>query len=180
MAPRNLDLACAADCDGVEMTAAVVLLPQVSATVVARSTEAEINVQPSAAAFISGNIFPAGPAGVVDPDNVEEWVAGEDISALKVVRAAGSRVFVQDVTDIADMHGCVGISRTFANELGVIEVISNGLLSDASWNFSQGAVFLGLNGSITQSVPSQAFDLRLGTAISATEIFIQLERPIKL
>ena len=98
------------------------------------------------------------------------WVAGEALSALKVVRAVGGQVFVQDAADLTDIYGCVGLTKTASAALASVDVAASGfVVSDALWSFVAGPVYLGADGALTQvppSSPGQAFHLRVGTAIS--------------
>jgi hypothetical protein len=113
----------------------------------------------------------------------QEWVAGEVLSALKVVRGQGGQAFLMDASDIAQAHLCVGITETSAASGGAVQVINDGVITDGSWTWTAGPVYLGEDGALTQTVPAspgQAFNLRVGTAVSATRLVVKIDRPIKL
>lgn len=106
--------------------------------------------------------------------------AGAAVSALRVVRAngAGEAVYADHATGY---DGVVGITTT-AVSMGALVTIQYGeALSDGSWAWTPGQpIFLGVNGVLTATAPSSGAVVRVGRAVSATKIIVEIEQPIVL
>lgn len=119
---------------------------------------------------------PGSPGGVVF-----EAVAGETLSALRVVYEMGGEVFALSPNDDESVVDLMyGLTTTAANMGGEISVQRGGVITDASWSFVPGPVWLGTGGSLTQVAPVDDYDLRVGTALSATKLLLDFEYPIDL
>lgn len=106
--------------------------------------------------------------------------AGEDIIGHSAVVIIADEVYTADVTDETHLNKIVGIAINSANDGGEVKIQTNGIMTENSWTFSDGAVFVGLNGVLTQSIPSEAlFVYQIGSAINETEINISLKTPIR-
>lgn len=114
------------------------------------------------------------------PANALRVIAGETISALKVVYEMAGLGFVLDYQDADHIDLAVGVAITSAVTGGSFNVQRYGVLVDSGWTWTPGPVYLGADGAITQVPPVTGFRLRLGAATSATQIIIDMQEPIDL
>lgn len=122
---------------------------------------------------------PPGPAGGV----VESFVAGDGLSALRVVYAnEDNEVLYADKDDLDTMKNIVGVTTQAAVINDDINVRTLGVMEDNSWNWnmlSDTSLFLGDDGVIQQGPPVGNV-VRIGFAISPTSIFVRLGEIISI
>lgn len=105
--------------------------------------------------------------------------AGENLSALRAVTTdgAGNAVYASNAT-LADAQ-LVGITLGAASSGQSVGVKTFGTMSDASWNWTKGAVYLGTNGQLTQTAPSGgAVIVQVGRALTPTQLFVDVDTTI--
>lgn len=105
--------------------------------------------------------------------------AGENLSALRAVttNSSGQAVYASNAT-LADAQ-VVGITLGAASSTQQVGVKTFGPMSDASWNWTKGAVYLGTNGQLTQTAPSGgAVIVQVGRALTATQLFVDVDTTI--
>ena len=105
--------------------------------------------------------------------------AGESLSALRAVttNSSGQAVYASNVT-LADAQ-VVGITLGAASSTEQVGVKTFGPMSDANWNWTKGAVYLGTNGQLTQTAPSGgAVIVQVGRALTATQLFVDVDTTI--
>jgi hypothetical protein len=129
-----------------------------------------------------GDQGPAGPAGVPGPagGSAFQRVAGETISALRVLYELGGAVFALDYRAADYIDFILGISLTAADPGQPLNVQRSGALEDSGWNWAPGRIWLGANGALTQTPPADGFDVLIGAAVSATRITLNITDPINL
>lgn len=106
--------------------------------------------------------------------------AGENVSALRVVQSDGSDLFYADSSTPGHASRIVGVSITSATTGNSLTVQTSGLLSDPSFSFSPGAVYVGSNGVLTSTPPSSGFLCIVGTSVTPTSFVVNLSTPIIL
>jgi len=106
-------------------------------------------------------------------------VAGEVISALRVVYESGDRVFKLDQTS-NNVQGLLGISVTAAQEGGSIKIQRDGTIETPGWTWAEGLVFLGMDGLLTQVVPTTGWEVVVGYAPSPTRLNLDFDEPVLL
>lgn len=116
---------------------------------------------------------PAGGAAV-------ERVAGETISALRVVYELDGRVFALDYRDAEHIDLLLGVTLTAASAGAAVNVQRTGDLSDSGWAWQPGRIYLGQAGLLTQHPAETGYSLLIGSAVSATRILLNLQDPIEL
>ncbi len=114
-----------------------------------------------------------GGAGVV-------VYAGMQVSALKVVYELNDQVFYLDHTDEDHIDLIFGVTITSASAGATVRVQRSGELEDSGWSWTPGRVWLGANGTLTQTPPADGFDVLIGAATSATRIALNIQDPIGL
>lgn len=117
-----------------------------------------------------------GPAG----GSTLQRIAGQIISALRAVYELDGVVRYLDYRDAEHVDLLVGVTITsgLAGEPVNIQLV--GPLTDATWQWVPGPVWLGSQGQLTQAPPDDGFDVLIGSAVSATRIQLNLQRPIEL
>lgn len=123
---------------------------------------------------------PQGPPGDAQGTTL---VAGEALSALRVVRAdpATGRAFYADAGTAAHAGLAVGLTLTSGALGAPVTVLTAGLAQDANWawDVSPGAdrrLYLGANGLLGQGPPGggAAFVQRVGVVASATSAVVRV------
>jgi len=103
--------------------------------------------------------------------------AGENLSALRVVRGDGSGAVVYaSYDDEANAGAIVGITTTAALLGDFVFVRIGGMMTDASWSWSLGTIWLGLNGALTQTPTEAGALVPVARAISSTRIVVDVEQ----
>lgn len=125
-----------------------------------------------------------GQAGTVTANTeklIKSFVAGENISALKLVYASSpTEVSVCSLSSY-DLSRAIGVAITAATTGNSLNVQLFGKLEDASFTFAFNEdLYLNINGSITNSYPSSGYNLQVGYGMGTGAIFIDIEKPITL
>lgn len=114
--------------------------------------------------------------GIVAANIDTSLVAGESISALRCITTNGSGQAVYATPDTLANAVVIGISTTSGSSGETITVKTTGELSDASWNWTKGSIYLGANGALTQTAPSGgSIVVHVAKAITATKILIDID-----
>lgn len=106
--------------------------------------------------------------------------AGENLSALRVVTldANGDAVYATNAT--ANGSVVLGVTITAANSGTAVGIRAYGLLDDNAFNFTKGPIFLGTNGTLTQTAPTGgAVIVHVARALTANTIFIDTDTTIQ-
>ena len=120
-----------------------------------------------------GEPGPAGGAAV-------QRLSGETLSALRAVYELDGEVYALDYRDAAHIDLLLGITLTAADQGQPVNVQRSGVLDDAGWAWTPGRVWLGADGRLTQTPPTDGFDVLIGAATSATRITLNLTETIEL
>jgi hypothetical protein len=117
---------------------------------------------------------PAGPGALPG----FESIAAVTLSALRVVyRAAdGLRYASSDSPSTAVQAVGVLPAAINANASGFVQTSEE--ISDASWAWSPGPVWLGINGALTQTPPISGVQVEIGLALTPTMLLIRVQPSI--
>ena len=108
-----------------------------------------------------------------------QLTAGVSLSALRAVTTNPSGQAIYASNDTLGNAQVVGITLGAANAGEQVGVKTFGPISDASWNWTKGAVYLGTNGQLTQTAPSGgAIIVQVGRALTATQLFVDVDTTI--
>lgn len=105
--------------------------------------------------------------------------AGETISGLRVVFESQAKAYLLDPTT-ASVFQALGIAITSGAADSEITIQTLGFMDDASWSWSEGPVWCGHDGVLTQTPPVEGWDFIIGFASSATRLYIDLHEPVLL
>lgn len=106
-------------------------------------------------------------------------VAGENLSALRVVTldASGNAVYASNASESTAV--VYGLTITSALSGAGVGIRTYGIVEDASWSWTRGPVFLGTNGTLTQTAPTNgAVIVHVGRAFNATTIIVDADTTI--
>lgn len=107
-------------------------------------------------------------------------VAGANISALRAITTNVNGEAVYASNDTLANAQVIGISNTGANAGSPVTIKTSETISDPSWNWTKGTVFLGTNGQLTQVAPtSGAILVHVGRAITPTTLLIDVDTIIQ-
>lgn len=120
-------------------------------------------------------------SGGLVPANIDLAAeAGENLSALRVVRLNGTNKAVYADNDNATNANAVGITTSSAASGATASIRYAGLLEDSSWTWSQGPIYIGTAGTLTQAAPTGGLIVReVARAIASTKIIIDIETLIQ-
>jgi hypothetical protein len=91
--------------------------------------------------------------------------------------------FKADKDNFYAASAVIGITTSAANTGETVEIATDSELSDNGWNWSEvgsAMIYLGDDGSLTQSAPTSGSLVVIGRVISSTSIEIQIGQPIAL
>lgn len=106
--------------------------------------------------------------------------AGEDIGGHRVViQYTDGCVYYASNTSDSHKHAILGITTGAVSSGNTATIQTYGELTEPSWTWTPGLpVFLSTNGLLTQTAPSSGFVLVIGTAQTATKLFVSIKPPI--
>jgi hypothetical protein len=116
-------------------------------------------------------------SGGLVPANIDLAAeAAINLSALRVVRLDAANKAVYADNDTAANANAVGITTSAATAGATAAIRYAGLLEDSGWAWTQGPIYIGTGGTLTQTAPAGGLVLReVARAISDTKIIIDIE-----
>jgi hypothetical protein len=113
---------------------------------------------------------------------MDQYVAGEDLSALRVVRLSAPGFVVVARPPEPESQAPLGITITAAPLGGPVTVRSRGEIQDDSWSWTPGRpVLLGVDGALTQVQPPDVpFLVVVGIASAADMVVVRIETAMLL
>jgi hypothetical protein len=122
--------------------------------------------------IVSGGIVPAA----IDTT----LVASTSLSALRCITTDSSGLAKYATPDSLANAVVIGISTTAASTGQNITIKTSGQITDASWNWTKGAIYLGANGVLTQTAPTGgSIVVHVAKAITATTLIIDIDTIIQ-
>lgn len=121
---------------------------------------------------------PAEPPPNQDPDEAKRLVitrkAGEQISALKMVRLEGNQAFVGS-SDSLESSIVVGIALNAASSGEDIIILVYGIHEDSFFGFGPNeALYLSSDGSITEVPPTTGVLVRVGSSLGYGQVLLSV------
>jgi hypothetical protein len=104
-------------------------------------------------------------------------VATRDIGGLRVLLADQSYA---DQFNIDSYGKVIGLSKGAVVTGGLLEIVTASELAGFTGLIPNTQVYLGLNGLITQTVPTSGFIQQLGVALTSTTILVNISLPFLL
>lgn len=140
------------------------------------------NLQTSGVVGPAGPQGPPGASGTPGTSLVVTKTAGETISAGKAVYLDTATVVKLSDHSVVARQKCIGVAKTAATVGNSIEVITDGIFTDAIFSgFTLNEpVWVGLNGVLTQTPPTSGVLLEAGYYLGENKIEVEIKRPIIL
>lgn len=102
--------------------------------------------------------------------------AGEAIPAHSAVYDVdGVSCLLADPTNIVKCNTILGVTDVATASGGLVVMMTE---ISAPAGFHAGPIFLGVGGTITQTVPNSGVFVRLGYCVSSSKIIVNVERPL--
>lgn len=167
---------------------ATIQTASLTASILPGGLSADVAPQSFTANIAAYNITASVTAGIrgIDglPGSAAEEIsgtAGENLSALRVVRAKAGGIFYCDSSDTADADTAIGITSAAASLGATVTIRAFGEMSDNSWDWEMGKpVYFTSTGALTQTPPATGFAQIIAVPASATKINITLRNAIQL
>lgn len=119
------------------------------------------------------------PVPVPPGPDVISYTALTDVGSHRVMRISIGGVTYAFSNDIEQANLVLGITQTSGTAGAKVNVQTSGELTEPGWNWIPGLpVFCGLNGLITQDVPSIGFALIVGQVSTPQTIIVTIKQPI--
>ncbi len=128
---------------------------------------------------VTANIVVEGLAGIRGPQGLpgsatstNQYEAGQALSGHRAVRIQGDLAYYCDANELSHAGKAIGITvgAVLSGDMATVQTL--GKLTEPSWNWNEGPVYVGANGLLTQSTAGHAFTQQVGVAVSATSIDI--------
>lgn len=131
--------------------------------------------KPSVVTVISGG----GGGSNTAVENV--FLSSGAISGHIAIYAAVGGPVAADPSVVSQQDKILGITKSAAAGAGEsVTFVSEGLLTDPSFTFTEGPVYIGAAGALTQTKPTSGLLIQIATAMSATEIIVGASQSVKL
>lgn len=118
--------------------------------------------------------------GLVPISDDVSLTAGTNLSALRAVTSDANGEAVYASNDTLANAQVIGITSNAASAGAGVTIKTSGILTDASWSWTKGTVYLGTNGQLTQTTPSGgAYIVHIGRALTATTLQIDVDTLIQ-
>lgn len=99
--------------------------------------------------------------------------AGEALGGHRAVKLdSDGKAYYVSPSD-ADVDAIVGVTSGASSQDTPVNIVLNGEMTENSWTWTPGPVWLGANGVLTQTVPTSGAVVRVGTALGATTMFVE-------
>lgn len=121
----------------------------------------------------SGTPGPPGPPGPATPPVV--LVAAETIHGRRAVKAVNGQAYHPSINIDDDAEQVIGIALNSSNIGGAVQVRTVGTVSEPSWTWNPGYVYVGSDGVLTQTPSANGWLLSIGKAINATTIDVDVD-----
>lgn len=106
-------------------------------------------------------------------------ITAQAVSALRAIAtdASGNAVYA-DHNTASTRESIVGISTNAVGNGGTVHVRYTGVMTDPSWAFTRGPVFVGANGVLTQTAPATGYIRIVAYAIDADTVVVNVQPSI--
>ena len=145
-----------------------------------------MNITTSIVAFDGGVVHktggrgPAGPKGDAGAANISVQ-CGDDITVNRIVYVQDGKCYHADSSSYNTVRGIIGLSTQSVLSGGHVEILAFGKRYDGGFSYpSSGELFLGTDGQLVLSPPSNGVMVHVGYITGQKEIFINIQNPIVL
>lgn len=117
-----------------------------------------------------------------ESDGVLQAVAATPLSALRVVTTSAEGLMVYASSDdLSQVNKTLGITQQAYSAGDPVTAPLGQIMTDSGWNWDSGQpIFLGLNGILTQAVPTSGYLRQVASPISSTSLYFEPQEAIIL
>lgn len=109
------------------------------------------------------------------------FISSGSVSAHRIMAATGAGILYADKDTLTDQDRIIGITTSAVAGSGEeVSYVSSGLVTDASFTFSVGPVYLSNTGAMTQVKPTSGLLIQVGIAIEPTKLQFDIQLNVKL
>lgn len=131
-----------------------------------------------------GNVYvPTVSSSIVVDESLPyvDVIAPSPISAYLMIAQTPQGIRLADSSDLSFLNRLIGMSVGAASTNTNLTIQTSGPISYNGWNWIPGApVFLGSNGTLTQIPPETGFLQVVASAMSSTQLIIEIQPPLIL
>lgn len=129
---------------------------------------------------LTGPVGPTGPQGP-GADAPTGMLAGHILSGHRlVVPAPGDTVVYADHGNPSDLGRPVWLTTAAAVQGSSAILAAYGLVTESSWAWSLGPIYVGANGLMVQTPPATGYSRQIGTAVDTDTIWLDPQPGIAL
>lgn len=126
-------------------------------------------------------VIPAATTQALTSDSVIKLPAGEALSGHRVVIQLNGLAMYGSSSNLDHLNKVIGITKDSAVLGAETNIQFRAYMDEPSWHWATDrAIFLGLGGTLTQSVPTSGYVQQIATVITPTRILISIQEPIVL
>ena len=140
-----------------------------------QSNSAILHVAPTYSGHTRLSISSSLGTSSTDSTKYIDVTAAETLSGGKIVSVFNNMALKADKDSNNDL-GLLGITMNAAILNDKVKVILYGVMTEPTWSFNAGPVFLGNDGALTQIKPSTGIVILIGQAISATSLLVNIQK----
>jgi len=108
-------------------------------------------------------------------------IAGEALGGQRLVRVGvDSKLYYADSSNTTFIGETVGMTLTSALIGASVQVKSLGLITEPSWTWTPGPIYLSTNGLPTQAPPTQGFVVQVAKALEPRAIYMNIQSATRL
>jgi hypothetical protein len=138
-----------------------------------------LTLSPTAYPLFSSTTSPTPPSGVIETE--VSLSCGEMILEGYAVKTNSLGQAIRcSANNLTHLNTLIGIAKQTGNIGDVIAIAEDEFFTNTAWTWvPDKPVFLGANGTLTQSTTGLLFVQQVGVALSPTKIVIRISQPIK-
>lgn len=121
---------------------------------------------------------PRGPAGQDAAGATLTLPTAVSIHAGRAVRLVGGQLSHPDTSTPAHADQVAGVAETAAAGGATARIRTAGVTSNDAWTWTEGPVYVGADGVLTQTPPAVGWLMTIGRALTSTSLLVDPEPPI--
>jgi hypothetical protein len=119
---------------------------------------------------------PQGSTGI--STGIVEVLAGEVVGGQRPVSLLGGQAYATDISSVESAITCIGVSLHAADAGATLRVQCGGLMTEPTWTWSNGPVYVSDTKTLTQTPPATGALIHVGIAQAPTGLVIEPAQPI--
>lgn len=140
----------------------------------------EIMDPTEAISLLVAPIFAASGSGSSDASNLRTALASIALSGHRVVYITANKAAYASSDTPVKARAAIGITTGAASQDALATIQTSGTMVESSWTWTEGAIYLGPNGVLTQTAPTSGCLVEVGYATKPTEMEIRIQPAINL